>query len=201
MEQTALILISIALFLLIIIVSLLTVLIFRFLKQNEQTTQNNQNEEVQKQLTGPITNKNFHPEIQTRIREIEKIKRKNPDLYCPNHPDEIGEVTCAICDTLFCKSCIKPFKNLHFCKEHIPLIMKFDWVEVLTVKTSTTDPEEGVRLYDVKKEIFQNDGFPTYIETHYKINVDQDHIETYLVLYSMIDNLDKIKTKLQSFQI
>ncbi len=201
MEQTALILISIALFLLVIIVGLLAVLILKFLNQNGQTMQANQNDEVVNSLNETISAKNFHPEIQNRLREIEKIKKKKSDFFCPNHTEEVGEVTCAICDTLFCKSCVKPFKNLHFCKEHLPLIMKFDWVEVLTVKTSTTDPEEGVRLYDAKKDIFQNNDLPTYIETHYKINVDQDFIETYLVLYSIREKSEEIRQKLKNFII
>jgi hypothetical protein len=103
---------------------------------------------------------------------------------------------CAICDKIFCKACIKPFKSLHFCKEHIPLIMRHDWDEVITIKTSTSDPEQGVRLYDIKKELFTKDELPTYIETHYKINVDHDYIETYLVLFAIRENLDLVKSKI-----
>ena len=76
--------------------------------------------------------------------------------------------------------------------------MKYDWDEVLTLKTSTQDPEQGVRLFDAKKEIFQNDDIPTYVETHYKINVDQDYIETYLVLYAQKDSIEIIREKFLS---
>ena len=74
--------------------------------------------------------------------------------------------------------------------------MRFDWEEVLTIKTSTHDPEQGVRLYDVKKEIFENDDLPTYVETHYKINVDQDYIETYLVLFAQKESIQTIREKI-----
>jgi hypothetical protein len=130
------------------------------------------------------------------MRESEKLKNRRADLFCPNHTEEPGEVMCAICDKLYCKACIKPFKTLHFCKEHLPLVMKHEWEEVLTLKTSTEDPEEGVRLYDQKKEMFEKDNIPTYIETHYKINVDQDYIETYLVLYGIKEDASKLKSKL-----
>jgi len=73
--------------------------------------------------------------------------------------------------------------------------MRHDWDEVLTLKTSTTDPEEGVRLYDVKKELFEKEDIPTYIETHYKINVDQDYIETYLVLFAIKEKTEELKDK------
>lgn len=141
----------------------------------------------------------YHPEVMERIREIEKVKQRRADLFCPNHPDEPGETVCAICDKLYCKSCIKPFKSLHFCKNHIPLIMKHDWDEIITIKTSTSNPEEGVRLYEFKQLLLQKDNLPTYIETHYKINVDQDHIETYLVLFGIRENKDLLKFKLIEF--
>ena len=141
----------------------------------------------------------LHPAIMERIKDLGMVKAKHTELFCPLHPDEPGEVSCAICDQLFCKSCVRPFKTLHLCKEHLPLLMNLDWKEVLTLKTSTSDPEQGVRLYDVKKELFHNDNIPTYIETHYKINVDQDHIETYLVLHALTDSIDQVQEKLIKF--
>jgi hypothetical protein len=197
MEHTAIVLIVITLFLLAIIVGLLTMLIYRLMKQ--PSTNNNQTI-VQSTGEAPhpdVTKAQFHPEILNRLSELEKIKPRKSELFCPNHSDEPGEVTCAICDKLFCVRCIKPFKSLHFCKEHIPLVMKHEWEEVLTVKTSTQDPEEGVRLYDAKRKLFEEKELPTYIETHYKINVDHDFIETYLVVFSIRENSQLVK---QNFQ-
>lgn len=192
MEQTALILIGVTLLLLVVIVGALTLLIFKMFKG--QGTASSVPQEAPHETPHPDTMKSeFHPGILERIKEIEKLKPKRADLFCPNHSEEPGETVCAICDKLFCKACIKPFKTMHFCKEHLPLIMKYDWDEVLTLKTSTHDPEQGVRLYDVKKEMFEKDDLPTYIETHYKINVDQDYIETYLVLYAQKETLEKVK--------
>jgi hypothetical protein len=139
----------------------------------------------------------YHPAILERLKEAQKLKAKRADLFCPNHPDEPGEVMCGICDKLYCKNCIKPFKSLHFCREHLPLVMNHQWDEVMTVKTSTEDPEHGVRVYETKKEIFQKEDLPTYIETHYKINIDQDHIETYLVVFAMKEQLEKIRQKFE----
>lgn len=190
MENTAIILIVITLFLLVIILGLLTALVYRLMK-NPQMIQS------QESSAKP----EFHPSIVERMKELEKMKPKRADLFCPNHSEEPGEVSCAICDKLFCKACIKPFKTMHFCKEHLPLIMRHDWDEILTLKTSTHDPEQGVRLYDVKKELFQKEDIPTYIETHYKINVDQDFIETYLVLYGIKENVPELKEKLKEFAV
>lgn len=146
-----------------------------------------------------VSRANLHPEILERMKTLEKVKAKRADLFCPNHSEEPGETMCAICDKIYCKACIKPFKSLHFCKEHLPLIMRHDWDEVLTLKTSTQDPEQGVHLYDIKKELFEKEDLPTYIETHYKINVDHDYIETYLVVFGMREKVNELKNRLTSF--
>jgi hypothetical protein len=192
MQNTALLLIVVTLFLLVIIVGLLTVLIFKIMKQGPVTLSPPQ--EPTGEAPHPDVSKDkFHPAILERMKELEKVKPKRADLFCPNHTEEPGEVLCAICDKIYCKACIKPFKTMHFCKEHLPLIMRYDWDEVLTVKTSTADPEKGVRLYDVKKQVFEHKNIPTYVETHYKINVDQDYIETYLVVFAIKENVEAVR--------
>lgn len=195
MENTAIILIGITLFLLVIIVGLLTLLIYKVLK-NQNSIINNTPIQTGEAPHPDVSKSEFHPGILERMKEMERAKPKRSELFCPNHREEPGEVSCGICDKLFCKSCVKPFKSLHFCKEHIPLIMRHEWEEVLTVKTSTQDPEEGVILYDAKKRLFEDKGIPTYIETHYKINVDQDYIETYLVVLAIKENVEMVRTHL-----
>lgn len=199
MENIAILLIVVMLFILIIIVGLLSVLVYRLLKQPQPGLTITRNEQSGDAPHPDISKSEFHPAILERLKDLEKVKTKRSDLFCPNHPEEPGEVMCAICDKIFCKSCIKPFKSLHFCKEHLPLIMRHDWDEILTLKTSTQHPEEGVRLFDVKKELFQKEDIPTYVETHYKINVDQDYIETYLVLFGMRERKEELQERLKSF--
>lgn len=193
MENTALILIIVTLFLLVIIVGLLTALIYKIMKQGGPVTMAPPQEPTGEAPHPDVSKDKYHPAILERIKELEKVKPKRADLFCPNHSEEPGEVVCSICDKLYCKACIKPFKTMHFCKEHLPLIMRHDWDEVLTLKTSTSDPERGVKLYDIKKQIFETKDVPTYVETHYKINVDQDFIETYLVVYAIKENVESVR--------
>lgn len=198
MENTALVLIIVTLLLLVIIVGLLTLLILKMFKQGQSLNQSTP-EPTGEAPHPDISKDKLHPAILERMKDLEKVKPKRADLFCPNHTDEPGETMCAICDQLYCRACIKPFKSLHFCKEHLPLIMRYDWDEVLTIKTSTHDPEEGVRLYDLKKDYFKKENLPTYIETHYKINVDQDYIETYLVVYAQKERLEEARSKFAVF--
>lgn len=190
MDNTAILLIVLTNIMLVLILGTLAFLIYKLIKNQSKSGASE---------TSVIENpeEKYHPAILERMEEMKRIKAsKRAELFCPNHPDEPGEASCAICDKLFCKACIKPFKTLHFCREHLPLVMNHEWEEVLTLKTSTHDPEHGVQLFDSKKRLFENLNLPTYIETHYKINVDQDYIETYLVMFSIKENMEVVKSNL-----
>ncbi len=174
--------------LLVVILGVFGFLIYRLIK--------NQKKEIPETL--PTEGQpGYHPLALERLKEAQKIQKRS-HLFCPNHPEEPGETSCGICDKLFCQSCSKPFKTLHFCREHLPLVMNHQWEEVMTVKTSTQDPEHGVRVYDVKKDIFEKEDLPTYVETHYKINIDQDRIETYLVVFAMIEQMEQIRPRFEA---
>lgn len=195
MENTAFILIIITLILLLIIVGLLIFIVLKILKPFSHKISPDESTNFK------ISSEKIHPAISDRLKGLKIVKTKRSELFCQNHNDEPGEVSCAICDTLFCKACIKPFKSLHFCKEHMPLILNKEWNEVITIKSSNHEPEQGVKLYELKKDIFLNFGIPTYVETHYKIDVDNDSIETYLVLFSTLENLGAIKKQLTSVSL
>ncbi len=190
MENTALLLIVFTNLLLVIILGVFGFFIYRLIRDQKSPRSPAVTPEFE-------TSPDYHPAILDRLKEAKKLKERRADLFCPNHPEEPGEVSCGICDKIFCHSCIKPFKSLHFCREHLPLVMNNLWEEVITVKTSTQDPEHGVRIYDIKKEIFEKEDLPSYVETHYKINVDLDHIETYLVVFAIKEQVEKVKAKME----
>lgn len=140
---------------------------------------------------------NFHPDIKKRMSEAQKIKEKLIlEANCHLHPQEPSEAACAICDDYFCKACIKTYENKNFCKEHSSYFLNFKWKDVYTLKSTPSDPEAGVRLVEWKKSIWKTDAIPLYIQTHYKIDVDGDEIESWVVLFSKEEEAEIIKIRL-----
>ncbi len=183
---------SLVLGLILLNIVLLTVLgffgflIFKMLRDRQQT----------QNLQQPSP---YHPEIQKRLDELSFTSPYKDDIFCPYHPQEPGEVQCGMCARFFCPKCVRPMKSIYFCKEHMALYLRSQWQEVLTLKTNSNDPEGGVRLYEQKQELFTTQQVPTYIETHYKIDVDGDYIETYLVLFAQEDQLTEVQKYFQEF--
>ncbi len=104
--------------------------------------------------------------------------------FCTNHSDIIAQGTCAICGDLFCETCLKTYEMLHFCSEHYQTFINHTWVEVETIKTSPSDPEGGLALYSYKEKMWREFKIPSYILTHYKIDIENDLIESHIKLYA-----------------
>lgn len=183
MDQFAYVIIAVLVLILLVVIGLLFVLVFRLLKNPPPPKD---------------SAKEFQPEMEKRFTEVKKKNQAilKQNVYCSNHPEEVGETTCAICGNFFCHRCIKTYKAMHLCNEHLALIMKNDWEEIITIKSHTDDTEAGVKLVEVKQKWWDEEELATYIETHYKINIDGDYVETYLVLFGIKTQIDNIKRRL-----
>lgn len=117
------------------------------------------------------------------------------EFYCTNHPEEMSSGTCDICEKAFCAHCLKNHKNLHFCPEHLQIFLTSKWDVVTTVKTNPEETTEGVHLYQVKNDLWK-EGIPSYLETQYKINIENDFIESFVALYARLGDIELVKTRL-----
>lgn len=175
---------------LIIVLGFFGYLMYRLLKERQQP------QLVQTTIPEPTqenSTTHYHPEIKKRMEDVAFTNPVKSDIFCPYHPTEPGEVQCGMCARYFCSRCVRPMKSIYFCKEHMALYLRNHWTEVLTIKTNSSDPENGVRLYERKQQLFIEQQIPTYVETHYKIEVDSDFIETYLVLFAMEENVEEVR--------
>lgn len=193
METTLLVSVILLNVVLLLVLGFLGFLIYKLLKDRQTPTTQ----------AAPTTTTNkpensYHPEIQKRLDELKFSKVTTENIFCPYHPEEAGEVQCGICHKYFCARCVRPMKSIYFCKEHMALFLRSQWQEILTLKTSSEDPEAGVRLFEKKLEIFKDKQLPSYVETHYKIDVEGDYIETYLVVFAQEEQIEEMKKLLET---
>lgn len=143
----------------------------------------------------------FHPEVRKRMEEAQFVRKKAQlEATCALHPQEPSEGACAICAKFFCENCLKTHGTLSFCREHINVFLNAQWVEAFTVKSSPEHPEDGVKVVEWKNKVWDQEGTPLYVETHYKINVEGDLIESWIVLFAREADATEIKKRLQSPQ-
>ena len=131
---------------------------------------------------------------------IFKLKNKNQESdladnlenQCHKHVDKLPDGQCAICNHFFCTDCLKQHENLSFCIEHYQIFLTNKWEVAHTIKTTPEQPGLGVNLFKEKKLLWQKHSIPSYTVTYYKINIENDAIESYVKLYGRAQDKQKL---------
>ena len=137
------------------------------------------------------------------IVDRDKLKAQAADVslsYCSNHPQDHAKGMCSICQECFCDDCIKEHDGLTFCNPHFRLYISHEWTELETIKTTPETPESAFPIYDFKKLLWEEEGLPAVISTHYKINIDTDTIESFVKLLVRTDELDSLSERYNKFK-
>ena len=142
--------------------------------------------------------KNLSKTTPSESESIESIENK--EGYCSFHPTIKAESTCAICEKLLCESCNRSYETLHFCPEHFQLFHNNEWQILDSIKTNPDDAHLSEYLFKFKKELWEIEKSPLYIQVHYQINVQNDDIESEVQLFCTKESLEQLEKQLTLFK-
>lgn len=145
-----------AIFLLIILIVLIVFLVFfslKFIKKNE-------------------------------LSKSEESPSKNivKSPFCFDHPDLLADGTCSIDGECYCEQCLTKVDDIKIARKNIDAYANYEWCELGMFKNSKSDHDFKERIYKIKYELWQNRKIPFIIRGHFKINVENDAIETFTTL-------------------
>jgi hypothetical protein len=132
------------------------------------------------------------------------LKAKNSSLEgppvdnCHIHKEVSAQAFCSICKLSLCENCVLEDENLYFCSGHFQLYLNEEWVELETIITTPNNSEDGMYIYEFHETIWNERQIPTFITTHYKIDVESDHIQSEVKLMVRIVEKDHLKIELSN---
>ena len=195
MDQLLIILITVLITLMVVFIGLLAYFGNRFLnlreKENEASIvphhkEKNKADDIQE----------IKPEVLQSLRATKKVKTPSPSLYCVDHPEEFSSGKCAISGDLFCEHCLTKQGEVKISRKYLDLYLDSEWVEVAMFLNSESSKDKKDRILLVKKELWDNEELPMLVQGHYKINVDEDEIEEFTVVFVREADKDFVKKEL-----
>lgn len=120
--------------------------------------------------------------------------------YCIHHPDAPSVGSCLICEEVFCTDCLVDHESMHFCKEHFRTYANHKWKQITDVRTTPDSPSDGLYIYNFKRNLWFNKNIPSFVMTHYKINIDNDYIESFIQLNVREEDVEKLCLELAKFK-
>jgi len=188
MDNLVLILLITVIVLLVMFIGLLAFFGHRFLKLKEQ----NKVEEK------PVVNLNdashekkesISPKLLSALRSNDKTEFQS-SVYCVDHPDVFSHGKCAISYDALCENCLTKQENILIGRKYLDLFLDNDWVELQMVK----DEKELRRSYiNIKKRLWEQEDLPVIVQGHFKINIQDDKVEQYIVILSRQEDIARVR--------
>lgn len=182
-EQVFIILI---IFMGLILILLMALIVYLFIKMNE--------------------NKNI-PEapISTFIQPTKKKLMSNTQLdptlqMCVNHPEASAQALCAISQDPICDRCVREDDGIIFSLDHFRTYLENKWAEVESVRATADETQASAHLFAFKYHTWKKDQTPSFVTTHYRIDVESDEIESLIKLYVKEEEKDLLKEQLLIFK-
>lgn len=184
---------AIILFLLLIILLLIGIIAFVVVKL--LMTKNNQSPP----LVTPVV---LNPAKENEAIKIKKLseERVQEKFFCENHPEVQSSGSCLICEEVFCEKCLIEHENMYFCKEHFKTFANNKWKQITDVKTTPNTPEDGLFIYHFKRHLWRDKQTPSFVLTHYKINIEEDFIESFIQLNVLEQDADLLSDEIEKFK-
>lgn len=160
-------------------------------------------EEASAPVAEPANNKIvLTPVIEPAATKIKKLSEEyvSEKFFCENHPDVASVGSCLICEDVFCEQCLIEHENMYFCKEHFKTFANNKWKQITDVKTTPSSPEDGLFVYHFKRHLWRDKRTPSFVLTHYKINIEEDFIESFIQLNVLEDEADKLSLDIEKFR-
>ncbi len=104
---------------------------------------------------------------------------------------------CSICEKSLLESTHYEIDKLHFCKEHFDFYNKNTWVPITNQRTTAETPEAGIYIYNFKKDLWDQEKEPCYIQCEYKIDVTNNQIETYVQLHVVKNKKEELGKRIE----
>ncbi len=184
------IIIAVAIVLLLVIILLVAMMIYmgvQFLKLKEQQFKNHH-------ATSLENSTGMNPELLASLRKTQKlIKNEN---YCIDHPDQMSEGVCAISGDYFCLHCLKNENGIKIGKRYLELYANAQWQQVVMLPADVGNNDLYERILKIKQEMWQKKQLPMIVQGHYKINIQDDSIESFTVIMGRVEDINTLQDQL-----
>lgn len=182
------------LFIILLLIALIGMVLIKLLLNNKNE---NPAKAAQIEKERPV----LVPVVETKA-QIKKLSEETvvEKYYCENHPDIPSVGSCLICEDVFCEQCLIEHDGLYFCKEHFRTFANNKWKQITDVRTTPNTPEDGLYIYHFKRHIWHDKKIPSFVLTHYKINIEEDYIESFIQLNVVEDKAEELQDEIEKFK-
>lgn len=176
-------------FLAIIMVAMMVIIVLLFLKLNQKNPP---------AAISPETPPSSFSKEDTGLKV--KVSTDPTLQMCVNHPEVPAHALCAISQEPICEGCVREDDGIIFGLDHFRTYLESKWVELESVRATADQTEASAHLFAFKYSKWKIGQTPSFVTTHYRIDVESDEIESLIRLYVREEEKDQLRMELTQFK-
>lgn len=196
MELALIIIISILAVLVIGLLAIMIVLLFKFLKLKESELKSS-SDNVGSSLETFNQNTQIPLEAKEKIKLAQSENMEGHSRTCVDHESEQAKGVCSLSGESYCELCLTSENDIKIARKYLDLFLDNEWVELKMIHNDSFGKEELSELMKRRKELWTEESLPLISQNQFKINVEDDSIETYTNLMVRVDDAEYVKSKLE----
>jgi hypothetical protein len=184
MENILIALVSILSLLILGLFTIIAIFVYKYIKLKEKSTE-------------PVVS--FQDKVSPEVLEALNVaKTARPNIvgeFCIDHPDLYAKGTCAISNEAYCELCLTKEEEIKVARKFLDLLLDTEWEELYMVNNTVIGADKLNELFKLKKQMWHDDQIPMVAHKQFKLNVEDDKIETYTLLKSRVVDKDQLLEK------
>lgn len=199
MEKSVFILFAIILLLIGLLITYLVYFGQRFLKLQEKKMAEMEKQNSGLTLDELVKSGKISKEL-AQLHQQSKAEANTVARVCSDHPDIPAYKQCALSGEYLCQNCITKQSDVWVGKKYMDLYLDTNWEELLMISNTEDNKDSIQKIMEKKRGLWEGESLPVIVQGHYKINVENDDIESYMVILVRPEDRERVQRELSIIQ-
>lgn len=190
MEKALFIIVIILCVVLIILLGVVAYFLYRFLKSKESTL-NSVQDQQEKSLE-----QRMPEEVKAKVAHAQSVTKSLEGRFCIDHPEMPAKGICSISGDQYCELCITKERDVRIARKYLHMFLDTDWKQSYFFNDAQMGEQKIEELMRVKSQLWRNKEVPVIAQKQFKINIENDDIETYTSVLTREEDKSLIESRL-----
>lgn len=185
MENTLIVFVGILAVFLVSLLGIIAFFLFKLLKLKKEKSLS------EKKTPEEIT------EVIRAVKELKPNRRENlSSQYCIDHPELYAKDFCAISYEPYCELCLTKERDIKISRKFLDLFLDSAWENSFIFNNEDKGADKLNELMGIKKRLWSESETPIIAQKQFKINIENDQVESYTFVKTRVSDHELIVKKL-----
>ena len=138
---------------------------------------------------------NYPPEVMELINQAKAVKESVGGQFCIDHPELFAKGLCSISNLPYCELCLTKEEEVKVARKYLDMLLDSTWDTLYMLNTEAAGADKLNMLFGAKKKLWEEE-IPLLVHRQFKINIENDKIETYTFVKARHEDKAKVQAQI-----